>query len=124
MLIEAINRHNGLDHAVAPTLFLEFHGTPTRSPPRPKETEQITAEHGGTGFAWATDEAQRRRMWDARHLAYDATRALRPGTSALTTDVAVPSRRWPTRSSGRGRPRRARPHRLDPRGTWATATST
>ena len=29
-------------------------------------------------------------MWDARHRAYDATRALRPGTSALTTDVAVP----------------------------------
>ena len=90
MLIEAINRHNGLDHAVAPTLFLEFHGTPDEVAAQAKETEQITAEHGGTGFAWATDEAQRRRMWDARHHAYDATRALRPGTSALTTDVAVP----------------------------------
>jgi D-lactate dehydrogenase (cytochrome) len=90
MLIEAINRHNDLDHAVAPTLFLEFHGTPDEVAAQAKETEQITAEHGGTGFAWATDEAQRRRMWDARHHAYDATRALRPGTSALTTDVAVP----------------------------------
>jgi D-lactate dehydrogenase (cytochrome) len=90
MLIEAINRHNGLDHTVAPTLFLEFHGTPDEVAAQAKETEQITAEHGGTGFVWATDEAQRRRMWDARHRAYDATRALRPGTSALTTDVAVP----------------------------------
>jgi D-lactate dehydrogenase (cytochrome) len=90
MLIDAINRHNGLDLAVAPTLFLEFHGTPDEVAAQAKETEQITADHGGTGFAWATDEAQRRRMWDARHRAYDATRALRPGTSALTTDVAVP----------------------------------
>jgi D-lactate dehydrogenase (cytochrome) len=90
MLIDAINRHNGLDHAVAPTLFLEFHGTPDEVAAQAKETEQITAEHGGSGFQWATDEAQRRRMWDARHHAYDATRALRPGTSALTTDVAVP----------------------------------
>ena len=90
MLLEAINRHNDLDHAVAPTLFLEFHGTPDEVAAQARETEQITAEHGGTGFQWATDEAQRRRMWDARHRAYDATRALRPGTSALTTDVAVP----------------------------------
>ncbi|MGZ8633536.1 MAG: FAD-binding oxidoreductase [Solirubrobacteraceae bacterium] len=90
MLIDAINRHNGLDHAIAPTLFLEFHGTPDEVAAQARETEQIAAEHGATGFAWATDEAQRRRMWDARHHAYDATRALRPGTSAMTTDVAVP----------------------------------
>jgi D-lactate dehydrogenase (cytochrome) len=29
-------------------------------------------------------------MWDARHHAYDATRALRPGASVLTTDACVP----------------------------------
>ena len=62
----------------------------TRSPRRPRRPSRSPREHGGTGFAWATDEAQRRRMWDARHRAYDATRALRPGTSALTTDVGVP----------------------------------
>jgi D-lactate dehydrogenase (cytochrome) len=90
MLIEAINRHNASDHAVAPTLFLEFHGTADEVAAQARETEQLTVEHGAEGFAWATDEAQRRRMWDARHRAYDATRALRPGTSALTTDVCVP----------------------------------
>ncbi len=90
MLIEAINRHSGLDHAVAPTLFFEFHGTADEVAAQAKEAEQLAAEHGARGFAWATDEAQRRKMWDARHRAYDATRALRPGTSALTTDVCVP----------------------------------
>ena len=116
MLIDAINRHNGLDHTVAPTLFLEFHGTPDEVAAQAKETEQIAAEHGGTGFVWATDEAQRRRMWDARHRAYDAARALRPGTSALTTDVCVPvSALADMHHQDAGRPRRARPDRLDRR---------
>ena len=90
MLIEAINRDSDLDHAVAPTLFLEFHGTPDEVAAQAAETEEVAAEHGGQGFRWATDEAQRRHMWHARHRAYDATRALRPGTSALTTDACVP----------------------------------
>jgi D-lactate dehydrogenase (cytochrome) len=90
MLIEAINRYAGMDHAVVPTLFLEFHGTPDEVRAQAAETEEIAVEHGGEGFRWATDEAERRRMWEARHAAYDATRALRPGTSALTTDACVP----------------------------------
>jgi D-lactate dehydrogenase (cytochrome) len=90
MLIEAINRDSGSDHAVAPTLFLEFHGSPDEVRARAAEAEEVAGEHGATGFRWATDETQRRRMWHARHRAYDATRALRPGASALTTDACVP----------------------------------
>jgi D-lactate dehydrogenase (cytochrome) len=90
MLIEAINRHANMEHPVAPTLFLEFHGTPDEVAAQAAETEAIADEHGGRGFRWATDEAERRRMWEARHAAYDATRALRPGAAALTTDACVP----------------------------------
>jgi D-lactate dehydrogenase (cytochrome) len=90
MLIEAINRDSDLDHAVAPTLFLEFHGTPAEVAAQAAETEEVAAAHGGRGFRWATDEAERRKLWHARHRAYEATRALRPGTSALTTDACVP----------------------------------
>jgi D-lactate dehydrogenase (cytochrome) len=90
MLIEAIDRYANMDHPVAPTLFLEFHGTPDEVAAQAAETEEIASEHGGEGFRWATDEGERRRMWEARHNAYDATRALRPGTSALTTDACVP----------------------------------
>src|SRR5262249_12597868 len=90
MLIEAINKANDLGHPVAPTLFLEFHGTPDEVAAQATETQEVAAEYGGKGFRWATDEAERRRMWHARHGAYDATRALRPGASALTTDACVP----------------------------------
>jgi D-lactate dehydrogenase (cytochrome) len=90
MLIDAINRHAGLDHPIAPTLFLEFHGTAAEVEAQAAETEAIATEHGGEHFRWATDEAERRRMWEARHHAYDATRALIPGSAVLTTDACVP----------------------------------
>ena len=90
MLIEAINRYADFDHPIAPTLFFEFHGTPDEVKAQAAETEQVASEHGGQGFRWATDEAERRRMWEARHRAYDATRALRPGAAVLTTDACVP----------------------------------
>jgi D-lactate dehydrogenase (cytochrome) len=89
--IEAINRHDQTSFAVAPTLFLEFHGASEDDvAAQARDTGEIAGEHGGSGFAWAADEAERRKIWHARHRAYDATRALRPGTAGLTTDVCVP----------------------------------
>jgi D-lactate dehydrogenase (cytochrome) len=89
--IEAINRHDQTSFAVAPTLFLEFHGSSEDDvAAQARETAAIAAEYGGGDFAWASDERERRRLWRARHRAYDATRALRPGSAGLTTDVCVP----------------------------------
>jgi D-lactate dehydrogenase (cytochrome) len=89
-IIAAINRHEGLDNAVAPTLFLEFHGGPAEVEAQAAEVEAIAREHGAEGFAWASEESERRRLWRARHRAYDAARSLRPGSKGLTTDVCVP----------------------------------
>ncbi len=89
--IEAINRHDQTSFAVAPTLFLEFHGGSEEDvAAQARETGEIAAEYGGSGFAWAADERERRRLWHARHRAYDAARALVPGKSGMTTDVCVP----------------------------------
>jgi D-lactate dehydrogenase (cytochrome) len=89
--IEAINRRNGTDYAVAPTLFLEFGGASAEEVAgQAKDTAEIAAEFGGGDFSWAADEAERRKLWHARHGAMEATRALRPGSGALTTDVCVP----------------------------------
>ncbi|HEX3978397.1 MAG TPA: FAD-linked oxidase C-terminal domain-containing protein [Solirubrobacteraceae bacterium] len=89
--IEAINRHNQTAFTVAPTLFLEFHGgSAAEVETQARDTAQLAAECGGSGFAWASDEAERRRLWHARHGAMEATRAMRSGSGALTTDVCVP----------------------------------
>ena len=89
--IDAINRHDQTSLAVAPTLFLEFHGGSENDvAAQARDTAEIATEYGGSDFVWASDERERRRLWHARHGAYDATRALRPGTAGLTTDVCVP----------------------------------
>ncbi|HVE97605.1 MAG TPA: FAD-linked oxidase C-terminal domain-containing protein [Mycobacteriales bacterium] len=88
--IAACNAFSDLTLAVAPTLFFEFHGT-TRGVAEDAETvQQICAGYGGTAFEWATRAEERSRLWTARHNAYYAGRALRPGGQGIATDVCVP----------------------------------
>ena len=77
-------------YAAAPTLFLEFHGSEAGVAEQAESVQAITAEHGGAGFAWARDAETRNRLWKARHDAYWAGIAYRPGKRGLTTDVCVP----------------------------------
>jgi D-lactate dehydrogenase (cytochrome) len=89
--LDAVNRYSKLDYAVQPTLFFEFHGDNDRAVgDQARAVQEIAAEHGGTEFAWATRPEERARLWQARHDALYATKALRPGSKAWTTDVCVP----------------------------------
>ncbi|MCC7284274.1 MAG: FAD-binding protein [Acetobacteraceae bacterium] len=74
----------------APTLFLEFHGSRAGVAEQAEAVQEIAAEHGGEKFAWATAEEERSKLWKARHDAYWACIALRPGARGIATDVAVP----------------------------------
>ncbi len=88
--MDAINRYSGLDYPVQPTLFFEFHGS-TRGVEEHAETVGgICAELGGSDFRWATRQEDRTRLWQARHDAYYACLALRPGAQGWATDVCVP----------------------------------
>ncbi len=88
--MDAVNRHAGLTYPVRPTLFVELHGSTTAVAEQAAELGEIAGELGGEGFSWATDPGQRQRLWHARHHAYYATLALRPGCKGWTTDVCVP----------------------------------
>jgi D-lactate dehydrogenase (cytochrome) len=88
--VDAVNRYADMRQQVAPTLFLEFHGTPEEVEAQARDVSEIAASHGGRDFAWAADESERRALWRARHRAYDAARALRPGAKGFTTDACVP----------------------------------
>jgi len=88
--IDAVNKYSKLDYAVAPTLFFEFHGTEAGVKEQAEMVAAIAAEHGGMEFAWATRPEDRSKLWQARHDAYYAALALRPGSKGWPTDVCVP----------------------------------
>jgi len=88
--IQAVNAYSQMDHAVQPTLFLEFHGSPGAVAEQAEIFREIAAGHGGGDFQWSTSPEARDKLWDARHKAYFAALALSPGRLGLTTDVCVP----------------------------------
>lgn len=88
--IEAINAYSGLENPVAPTLFLEFHGTGAGVAEQASRMGEICGEFGGSDFTWVTRQEERNRMWQARHDAAWAAKALRPGCAMWPTDVCVP----------------------------------
>jgi D-lactate dehydrogenase (cytochrome) len=89
--LDAVNRYSKLNYPVQPTLFFEFHGTSDRNVAEQAQlVQEIAAEHGGTAFTWATTTEDRATLWHARHNAFYAALAMRPGSTAWTTDVCVP----------------------------------
>ncbi|HEX6101605.1 MAG TPA: FAD-linked oxidase C-terminal domain-containing protein [Alphaproteobacteria bacterium] len=88
--MDAINRHSKLSYPVQPTLFFEFHGTERGVVEQAEMVGAIAGEKGGGDFQWATRAEDRNRLWQARHDAYYAALALRPGAKGWATDVCVP----------------------------------
>jgi len=89
--VHAVNLYSHIGLAEKPTLLFEFHGVSDASVEEAaRMAESLAQEHGGLGFQWQTTLADRERLWKARHDVYYATRALRPGSNVLTTDVCVP----------------------------------
>jgi D-lactate dehydrogenase (cytochrome) len=73
-----------------PTLFFEFHGTPSAVAEQAQQAEDLAAGFGAHGFGWATDPAERNKLWQSRHDALWAALALKPGHQSLATDAIVP----------------------------------
>jgi len=88
--VKAINAYSQLDLAVKPTLFLEFHGTAASAQEQAETFAAIAEEQGGGPFSRASREEERQKLWQARHDAFWATKALMPGKEAFATDVCVP----------------------------------
>jgi D-lactate dehydrogenase (cytochrome) len=90
MSMDAVNKYAKLDYAVAPTLFFEFHGTARGVEEQVAQVREFAGEQGGTEFRWASLAEDRSKLWQARHDAYYAALALRPGSKGWATDVCVP----------------------------------
>ncbi len=88
--MRAVNAYSKLAYPEKPTLFLEFHGTEDTVALQSAQFADIAAEFDGDEFQWTADADQRAKLWQARHDAYWAGRALAPELDALSTDVCVP----------------------------------
>ena len=89
--LRVVNAYSKTDYPLAPTLFFEFHGTSEIAvEDQIRSVEDIAREHGAQGFKWASSLEDRNTLWQARHNAYYATVASRPGARAWTTDICVP----------------------------------
>jgi D-lactate dehydrogenase (cytochrome) len=90
VLMEAINKHSNLNYPLQPTLFFEFHGTAAGVVEQAETVQTIAAEFGASEFQWESKTEDRNRLWQARHDAYYACLALKPGSKGMATDVCVP----------------------------------
>lgn len=88
--VDAINRYADFDYALKPTLFFEFHGTEAWVKEQAEIVKEISTEEGGSDFQWSTQEQEKQKLWEARHNAYYAALAMRPGSKGWPTDVCVP----------------------------------
>ena len=89
--LRVVNAYSKTDYPIAPTLFFEFHGiSEVMVDEQIRAVEEIAREHGAREFQWAASLEDRATLWTARHNAYYATVASRPGARAWTTDICVP----------------------------------
>jgi len=89
--MDACIRYSKLEGlAVKPTLFFEFHGSPAGVREQAAAMQAICSDNEGSAFEWATQAEDRSRLWKARHAAYYAALAYRPGTTSFATDACVP----------------------------------
>ena len=89
-MMEALNKYSKLDYPEEHTLFLEFHGTENSVQEQVETVQMICEEYGGGNFQWTVYAEDRNRLWQARHDAAYAAKAMRPNAQIWATDVCVP----------------------------------
>ena len=88
--IRAVNHTSQLNLAESPTLFLEFHGSPSGTQEQVEIVKEIMNTYGAKGFDWAEKTEDRNTLWQARHDVALSIPAYATGTRQWWTDVCVP----------------------------------
>ncbi|WP_298726890.1 FAD-linked oxidase C-terminal domain-containing protein [uncultured Ferrovibrio sp.] len=88
--VDAINKYSKTNMPVQNLLMLEFHGTEAAVAEQAEMVQAIAADQGGNNFQWTVKPEERAKLWQARHDAAYAAKALRTGCEVWATDVCVP----------------------------------
>ena len=113
--VRACNSYSKLTLPETPLLLLEFHGSANEVAEQSKNFSELAKECGGGDFTWTTRPEDRSRLWQARHDAYWAVKALRPGAGVVATGMqyTIAHDRGARRPARAQRPRGARDPRRD-----------
>ena len=90
LMVRAVNAYSKLDLPETPLLLLEFHGSDAGVIEQAEAFGSLAEDEGGTGYAATASLEERNKLWQARHDAYWAMLALRPGCTGISSDVCVP----------------------------------
>ena len=88
--MKASNAYSKLDYPEMTTLLFEFHGSERYVQEQVETVGEIASDNGGNAFRWSNLPEERSKLWKARHEAYYAAIAQRPGAVGWTSDVCVP----------------------------------
>ncbi|WP_138422805.1 FAD-binding oxidoreductase [Maritimibacter alexandrii] len=88
--VRAVNAYSGSEVRETPHLFVEFHGSQASVAEDAERFGEIVADFGASGVEVATKPEDRSALWTMRHHAYWACLGLKPGATAVVTDVCVP----------------------------------
>jgi D-lactate dehydrogenase (cytochrome) len=95
-MVGVVNAQSGFAYPPQPLLLFKLAGaSEARVADDARRVEALAAEHGGSAFDFAADEAGRERLWEARKVALWSAGAQHPGKRIATTDVCVPLSRLP-----------------------------
>lgn len=95
-MVQLLNQEEQTGLPESPVLFMEFHAaTRTALEEELKLVEEICTDNHCTSFQAGFGHDARRRLWHARHHAYEALLRANPNTDFLIIDVAVPISQFP-----------------------------
>lgn len=88
--IKASNQHSDLSLKETPTLFVEFHGSPSSVQEQAETFQSIMEDFGGGPFEFSHKTEERNHLWKARHDALWAAKSFVSNTHMIITDICVP----------------------------------
>jgi D-lactate dehydrogenase (cytochrome) len=95
-LIQLMNRENSLGLIEKPSLFCEFHGISDAALGETAElVKELCEDCGAIEFQHGMESAQRKKLWEARHDAWETIHRAHPGKETLIVDAAIPISKYP-----------------------------
>lgn len=94
--VGSISESNGLELTAKPTIFMEFHASDVGALKSALNiVQQICEDAGALTIESTTNNAERLKLWHARHHAYETIVRRHPGQKVYISDVAVPISAYP-----------------------------